>query len=223
MVETPLSEPFSATLRAELDPIWQRIFENPFLREIQDGSLPIEKFRYYLAQDYLYLEGFGRAVALAMAKAPGSRNLELLSRRIITPVERPLHQKLMSLVGLSVEDVERTGRAPTNLAYINHMITTAAQGSLGQTAAALLPCPWSYHEIGRLLRPIEHPVYSQWATPYLDGFLEESTNAWREFLDREAEEAGPRERRAMRDAFLISSRYEYLFWNMAYTLEGWPV
>ena len=218
-----MSERFSTLLRAEADAIWQKVFNNPFLREIQEGTLPLEKFRYYLAQDYLYLEGFGRAVALALAKAPDSRNLELLSRRVITPVERPLHQKLMSVAGLSVEDVEGFGRAPTNLAYINHMVTTAALGGLGQTAAALLPCPWSYHEIGSLLRPVAHPVYGQWASPYMEGMLEESTNAWRSFLDQEAAQASPRERRAMREAFITSSRYEYLFWDMAYRQEAWPV
>ena len=218
-----LSESFSSLLRTEADPIWQKIFNHPFLREVQQGILPLEKFRYYVAQDYLYLEGFGRAVALALAKTPDSRNLELLSRRILTPIERPLHQKLMPLIGLSQEDVKLLGHAPTNLAYINHMIRTASLGGLGQSAAALLPCPWNYHEIGSLLTPVDHPVYSQWISPYMNGFLEESTIAWRELLDQEAAAASHRERTAMREAFLTSSRYEYLFWEMAYTQEIWPV
>ena len=63
-------ESFSEQLKAEAEPIWSRIFRQPFLLEIKDGNLPLEKFRYYLAQDYLYLEGFARTVALALAKAP---------------------------------------------------------------------------------------------------------------------------------------------------------
>ena len=221
--ERPMSERFSATLRTEADPIWRRIFENPFLREVEQGTLPLEKFRFYLAQDYLYLEGFGRAVALALAKAPDSRNLAELSRRMVTPVERPLHRKLMGLAGITPEEADRTALAPTNIAYINHMMASAVLGGLGRTAAALLPCPWSYHEIGALLQPVEHPVYSQWVLAYSEGLLEESTEAWRTFLDREALEAGPRERQAMREAFLTSSRYEYQFWEMAYRQEAWPV
>ena len=218
-----MTERFSTLMRAEAGAIWQKIFDNPFLSEMRQGILPIEKFRYYLAQDYLYLEGFGRAVALALAKARRSRDMELLSRRITTPIERPLHLKLMSEVGLSTGEVERLGPAPANLAYINHMVKTAALGDLGQAAAALLPCPWSYHEIGSTLGHMEHPVYRQWASPYIEGFLEESTNAWRGFLDQEAAEASARDRQAMRDAFLTSSRYEYLFWDMAYKQQSWPV
>ena len=218
-----MAESFSAELRAEVQGIWGKIFRNPFLRQLQEGTLPLEKFRYYLAQDYLYLEGFARAVALALAKAPDPHELELLARRVPTPVERPMHQKLMAMVDLSLDDVETMGHSPTNLAYINHMVSAAALGGLGRTAAALLPCPWSYHEIGTLLGPLEHPVYSQWAAPYKEGLLEESTQAWRGFLDREAAQSGPREREAMRRAFLTSSRYEYMFWQMAYNEEAWPV
>ena len=46
---TPIVEPFSSLLRAEADPIWQRIFVNPFLKELRQGKLLIEKFRFYLA------------------------------------------------------------------------------------------------------------------------------------------------------------------------------
>ena len=147
-----MSESFSAILRAEADHIWRRIFNHPFLTEVKRGALPVEKFRYYLTQDYLYLEGFARAVAFALARAPDSRTLELLSHRVLTPIERPLHQELMPLVDLSPEDSDRMGRAPTNLAYVNHLLRTAAFGGLGATAAALLPCPWSYHQLARIHR-----------------------------------------------------------------------
>ena len=218
-----MSRGFSDQLRAEADGIWRRIAANPFLAELREGTLPLEKFRYYLAQDYLYLEGFARTVAMALAKAPDARNVDLLSRRVVTPVERPMHRELMPLVGMSVEDLESMGPSPTNLAYINHMLSTAALGGLGATAAALLPCPWTYHEIGSALGPIDDPVYGRWAAPYKEGFLEESTAAWRTFLDQEAAQAGPREREAMRRAFMTSMRYEYLFWDMAYRQERWPI
>ena len=58
---------FSEQLRAEAEPMWKQIFAQPFLREIKDGTLPLEKFQYYLGQDYLYLEGFARTVCMALA------------------------------------------------------------------------------------------------------------------------------------------------------------
>ena len=213
---------FSEQLRAESEPLWSSIFSQPFLREIKDGTLPLEKFRYYLAQDYLYLEGFARTVALALAKAPDSQKLEELSHRVLTPVERPLHHKLLAEAGITVEDIQRAGRSPTNTAYVNHMLATASLYGLGPTAAVLLPCPWSYHELKDNVGQSEHPLYGQWTSFYVAGLLQGSVEAWRGFVDRAAEEAGPQELEAMRQAFATSTRYEYMFWDMAYRMERWP-
>ena len=218
-----MSESFSEQLRLEAEPIWEQIFRNPFLREINDATLPLEKFRYYLAQDYLYLEGFARSVALALAKAPDSHTLESLAHRVLTPVERPLHHRLMEAAGLSMEELQGAIPSPTNLAYINHMVRTASEEGLGATAAALLPCPWTYHLLGERVGTPDHSVYSLWTSFYTEGGLEASVAAWRFYVDTEAAQAGPRERASMRRAFITSSRYEWMFWRMAYELEKWPV
>lgn len=218
-----MPETFSDQLKAEAQPIWRQIFRHPFLQEIRAGTLPPEKFRYYLTQDYLYLEGFARTVATALAKAPDALTLEELSHRVLTPVERPLHHQLLAAAGVGLDDIHRIGRSPTNTAYVNHMLVTAAQYGLGPTAAALLPCPWTYHELKDEIGPSEHPLYGQWTAFYVAGFLQDSVNAWRGFVDAAAAQAGPQELAVMRAAFLTSSRYEYLFWDMAYQMETWPV
>ena len=185
--------------------------------------MPLEKFRYYVEQDYHYLAGFGQVVATALSKAPDTRTLRRLTRRITTPVERPLHGRMFELLETSEEAVETVPLSPTNMAYINHMQTAASMGGVGEAAAALLPCPWTYHEIGKRIAVPEHPVYRYWAQPYRDGLLEESTAAWRELVDEYAANGGPATREAMRSAFITSSRYEFMFWTMAYNREDWPV
>jgi thiaminase/transcriptional activator TenA len=66
-------------------------------------------------------------------------------------------------------------------------------------------------------------LYGQWTAFYVAGLLQDSVEAWRGFVDAAALEAGPRELHSMREAFLTSSRYECLFWEAAYNMEGWPV
>ena len=213
---------FSEQLKNEAEPVWRKIFDHPFLKEIKDGTLPLDTFRYYLAQDYLYLEGFGRTVAMALAKAPDSQTLQELAHRVMTPVERPLHQKLLAEAGLTLSDAQNAVRSPANTAYVDHMLQTASLHGLGPTAAALLPCPWSYHELKDNVGQSEHPLYGQWTSFYVAGLREGSVEAWRGFVDRTAEEAGPQELEAMRQAFLTSTRYELMFWDMAYRMEQWP-
>ena len=69
---------FSDTLCTEARPIWEAIQPHPFLRELQAGTLPIEKFRFFLAQDWHYLDAFARTVGL------------LLGRRL-PPVSHPVY------------------------------------------------------------------------------------------------------------------------------------
>ena len=167
-----MGESFSESLRQEALPIWESIFAHPFLEEIEAAELPLEKFRYYVEQDYHYLAGFGQVVATALSKAPDTRTLRRLTRRITTPVERPLHGRMFELLETSEDAVETVPLSPTNMAYINHMQTAASMGGVGEAAAALLPCPWTYHEIGERIAVPEHPIYSYWAQPYRDGLLE---------------------------------------------------
>ncbi|MBI4312041.1 MAG: thiaminase II [Chloroflexi bacterium] len=213
---------FSEQLRSEAQPVWDQIFRNPFLREAKEGRLPVEKFRFYLIQDFHYLEAFARTVAIALGKAPDSEAVEALAKRVLTPIERPLHRQLLELVEVSPEEAARTPPAPTNLAYANHMLVTAHQHGLGPTAAALLPCPWTYHLLREAVGRIDHPVYGPWSDFYAQGMLEHSVEAWRGFVDQAGASAGPAEREAMRRAFLTSSRYELMFWEMAYRMEQWP-
>jgi thiaminase/transcriptional activator TenA len=70
---------------------------------------------------------------------------------------------------------------------------------------------------------VAHPLYAEWARFYTSGGLMESVRAWTELVDLTAATAGPRERDAMRAAFLTSSRYEFAFWEMAARRETWPV
>ena len=216
-------ENFSDELRIAAAPIWEKIFKHPFLVAIKNGSLPIETFRYYLTQDYLYLEGFARTVAMALAKAPDSETLEELSHRVLTPVERPLHHKLLAEAEVTLTSIYEAGPSPTNTAYVNHMIKTASLYGLGPTAAALLPCPWTYHLLKDEVGASDHPLYSQWTEFYVTGFLENSVAAWRKFVDQAALTAGPGELNDMRRAFITSSQYEYMFWEAALSRESWPI
>ncbi|MBI2873320.1 MAG: thiaminase II [Chloroflexi bacterium] len=214
---------FTDHLRREAAPIWDAIFRHPFLRAVQEGTLPEERFRYYLAQDYHYIGAFGKAVAVALAKAPDARHFDELARRLTTPIERPLHRRLFALAGMDEEEVRRARPSPTCLAYMDHLLATALTGDVGLISAALLPCPWTYHELGSRLQETRNPLYAEWASFYREGFLAESVTAWRALVDRAAEPSSAAYRGLLEEAFLTSSRYEWMFWEMAYRTEKWPV
>ena len=216
------SQPFSTYLWNQASPVWEAVSMHHFLSELQDGNLPVEKFRYYILQDYLYLGAFGRAAAAALAQAPDTESAVRLLKRVTTPVERPLHGALFDALGVSEEEAEASSPSPTNLAYMNHIEVSMDMGGLACGVAALLPCPRINHAVGKILEHPSHPIYKIWQSTYAEGLLEASVAAWSEFVDELAEDAGPDIRALMEEAYLTSSRYEYMFWTMAYNLEEWP-
>ncbi len=42
----------------QIQPIYNTIIKMPFITELMDGTLPVEKFQFYMAQDSHYLEHF---------------------------------------------------------------------------------------------------------------------------------------------------------------------
>ena len=48
--------------------MWHAHVHHDFVKRIGDGTLPIEKFKAYLVQDYLFLVQFARAKALSAYK-----------------------------------------------------------------------------------------------------------------------------------------------------------
>ena len=93
-------------------------------------------------------------------------------------------------------------------------------------SAALLPCMWSFSEIGQRLARQARPAderYAKWIDLYASGEFAALAQWCRDLLDRLAEGLPERELWKLEAAFLSSSRYEWQFWEMAWKLEDWPV
>ena len=60
--------------------IWEANYAHPFVQGIGDGTLPQERFRFYLAQDYVYLIDFSRFFAVAAAKAASLAPMERFAK-----------------------------------------------------------------------------------------------------------------------------------------------
>jgi hypothetical protein len=58
-----------ARLRSVRRAEWESYVVHAFVRGIGSGTLPVESFRHYLLQDYLFLVHYARAWALVCAKA----------------------------------------------------------------------------------------------------------------------------------------------------------
>ncbi len=220
---------FSAELRREAAPIWDREKRHPFVLGVGDGTLPIENFRYYMRQDYLFLVDFCRAISMAVAKATEVEDMAWFARLLHETLntEMSLHVGFCEDFGITERELKDTEASPTTLAYTRHLVEIGYAGGVGRIASAILPCSWGYGEVGQMLHdrglPGDQPLYARWIEMYSSPEFAQLADWLRSFVDRAALAAGESEREAMRDAFLVSSRYEYMFWDAAYGMEGWPV
>ena len=210
-------------------PLRRAILAHPFITGVGDGTLDVEKFRYYVMQDYVYLIDYSRVLALAAARAPGLETMGwfagLLAETLNTEME--LHRSYCAEFGITRPELEATEAAPATMAYTSFLLKVAHQGSFGELVASLLPCQWGYWEIGdhlaRLGEPRHAPLYCQWIQMYSSAEFADLARDIRSLADRIGERAGPVELAAMGEAYLTSLRLEHRFWEMAYTLEDWGV
>lgn len=220
----------SAEFRLRSDRIWERLHSHPFLRELAAGELPLEKFRFFLEQDILYLPDFARCMAMGAAKSATDAELRLFAAELDGTInlELPNQRRTLEQVReLGAEDRGGTlGKAPANVAYTSFMLAVAAQGGTLEIIAAILPCAWSYVEIAERLadRIVDHPAYKNWVSFYLTDEVVRLERKMRSDFDAMAADAALDAARIGRlaEIFATSSRLEDSFWQMAYTCDQWP-
>lgn len=210
-----------------IEPIYAAILRHPFVTGLTDGRLPRESFRFYAVQDALYLREFARALSLAAARAPEDDWIVMFNEHAAgaLKVERALHEGFFKEFGLSPAEVAATPLAPTNLAYTSYLLAVAHAAPFHEAMAALLPCYWIYWEVGKALERAgsPEPLYARWIGTYASEEFGDVVRAVLRATDAVGATVGAAGRAAMGRHFLTTSRYEWMFWDMGYRREAWPV
>ena len=204
------------------------ILRHPFVTGIGDGTLDVEKFKFYVRQDYLYLIDYSRVLALASARSDTLESMSwfahLLHQTLNTEME--LHRDYCRQFGISRQELEETLPSPTTTAYTQFLLSVANSRSYPELVAALLPCQWGYWEIGSHLNaqgPPKHaPLYAQWIEMYASEEFHNLALWVRNLADELADRHGPTTAQRMEEVYLASTRYEYLFWEAPFQEENWP-
>ncbi len=218
---------FTAELWTAMTPVYDAILRHPFVAGLTDGSLPRDCFRFYAVQDALYLREFARALSLAAARAPEDDWIVMFNEHAAGAlrVERALHEGFFKAFGLSPSEVAATPLAPTNLAYTSYLLAVAYGAPYHEALAALLPCYWIYWEVGKRLELAgsTDPLYARWIATYAADEFGDVVRAVLAATDVIAERLRPAEREAMRRHVLVTARYEWMFWDMGWRREPWPL
>lgn len=218
---------FSDRAWEETADLYRRILDLPFNRELADGTLSEDRFRFYMIQDALYLAEYARALSVAAARAPDTEATRFFAGAAETAivVERALHGAFFEKFGIAPADAAAAEPSPTCYGYTNFLLATALKGSYGELTAAVLPCFRIYWEVGSHIAGIARPgnPYQAWIDTYADPAFGEAVATAGDIADRAANRASPAETAAMMRAYKRSAQYEWMFWDSAYRREAWPV
>ncbi len=203
-------------------PIYQSILTMPFIQEQLAGTLAIEKFKFYIAQDSNYLESFGRTLALIGARAHDTahvlRFIRFAEGAIV--VEKALHASYFVDLGIK-------GKAPLSPAchhYTNFLLKEAALSQVEVAMAAVLPCFWIYKKVGDYIyqqQSKEKNPYQTWIDTYAGEEFGLRVQEAIAICDAVAATCTPIQQEKMTKAFVTGCKLEWRFWDSAWRLEKW--
>ena len=226
--------------------IWDAYNEHPFVLGIQDGTLDREKFKYYIIQDYLYLEEYAKVFAVGIAKAKSPETFQLFSK-YVTLIEKELnihriymgqaakvqeapdgtpdvHCGYIDRFAISKKDLETTPRSLDNLSYTSYMLRVAYEEGEAEILAAILSCAYSYEVIARTIvernpSAVSHPFYGEWIKGYTDPGYCGANALLMDMMERVTEHYTEVQLRHLTDIFTACSRYELAFWELAWNMS----
>ena len=222
-----VSDSFSAELWQGAAGIYDAILAHPFLTGLTDGSLPHDAFAFYVVQDAIYLQGYAQALAAVASRAATPAQTEMFARHAADAiaVEKTLHGSLLADLGIDPVSARQAEPAPANLAYTSYLLATVSTGSYAEGVGAVLPCYWIYAEVGRelLRRGSPDRRYQQWIDTYGSEEFGAVVQQVIDVVDELGPGLGTPERDRVHRHFRTTSRYEWMFWDMGYRQETWPV
>lgn len=207
------------------------IEQTPHMQDILHGTMPLERFRYQIKQNYQYLKEYTRCWAVGLSKARSFEQMLRWYKIVANTFEKTVISNRTywaDQIGLSADELESAVMAPGKRSYTSHQLARAMEGDLAGTMMALFPCNVLYWHMGMHLLPQctlpEGNMYRYWIEFYT---LPEYVAKCREEID-EVERlcAGKDEAELARllEIFAVSCNYEILQWrDMYYNMEQWPL
>ena len=173
-MNTKNSVKLSQTLYARAEKIWPRYLSHPFVTQMADGTLPLEKFRYYMLQDYLYLRDYVKIFAAIIQKADDFEQIRFLSEELADTIGETFrtHIPYMKRLGITEDEIRSARTHIDNNAYTHYMLWEAQAGDVLTGLVTLLNCSWSYAYVAekivnRCPEALHNEHYGSWFAGYV--------------------------------------------------------
>ncbi len=205
--------------------IWTQYLSHPFIREMAEGSLPVEKYRYYMLQDYAYLRDYIKIYAILISKSNDFKEIEFLCDSMMATLRETsrVHVPYMKQLGITEQSIREVVPHIENSSYTHYMICESQSRDILCGLVALLNCSWTYAYIAEHITEqypyaVKHKIYGSWFAGYTCDDYRDTNQALIDIVDRMSAKINEDETRTLCEIFTKCSMYELKFWNMAYAM-----
>jgi thiaminase/transcriptional activator TenA len=218
---------FSQAAWQAAGPWFTRIVDHEFVRALGDGTLEEDTFVAYLIDDVHYLGGYARALAGIASRSPDREGIELFAGSAVGAVaaEARTHAAFLEPRGIGVDSPDLPEATPTCRAYLGMLQSAAVQQPVEIAIASVLPCFRVYAEVGKTLLAegleSDHR-YAAWIETYSSPEFGDAVRAVEDYADRLAGGCTIARISKMIDAYVLATRFEWMFWDAAWHKEVWP-
>ncbi len=124
---------------------WDAATDHPFCKELAEGTLPLDKMRWYLVQDYKFVDEFVRLLATTIAHAPTLADGVPMGQflGLVTSTENTYFLRSFAALEVSQAD-QNVSAAPATRSFQSLMHTARTSGRYEQMLAVLIVAEWSY-------------------------------------------------------------------------------
>ena len=205
--------------------LWPRYLTHPFVTEMADGTLPKEKFRYYMVQDYLYLRDYVKIFAAILQKTDDFEQIRFLSGEMANTIDETFRTHLPYMKRLGVTEKEIADAHPhiDNVAYSHYMLCEAQAGDVLTGLVTLLNCSWSYAYIAeqmveRCPSALHDENYGAWFAGYVSEEYRQTNQALIDRIDALGADIDEQTTQHLCEIFQTCCLFDLRFWDMVYAM-----
>jgi thiaminase (transcriptional activator TenA) len=239
---------FADELKQSSIETWQKILNHRFIIELSSNTrtLPLDKFLFYLKQDYYFLEEFSKFLQYAKQKTANDEMKKWLDSLYMSTVDFEMEMQRQILSSLETSSISSSASSPsdnishvpadttikcnnntiviptkTTLNYASYLKDISSKGIFSEIVAVMAPCPWTYLEIALRLSKtsIQNETYSKWVKFYSSNESLNQVYEIKQILNMLGQNENEASKDMMKHHFANACKYEYLFWEMAYNLH----
>ena len=223
-----MSPTLSREIRSRHAAAWERVVGHPFVDQLGDGTLPLERFRLYFVQDYIFVKDLVSVAGMALAKSPDLGRASAPINRFLAGVLNPendLFERALAAMGASEEELTSAVATPVTQGFCDFVVRVGHEGTFDEIITVLYVTEGTYLDwASRLIaagRIPRDPIYREWIDLHGPAALGEFVEWMGSHLD-----AIPPELVSPRTDWLARTAlsYEVMFWEQAHSGAGarWP-